>query len=63
MNYQYYICDVFTERRFGGNQLAVLPKAQGLTKEQMPGTDYLYARVHHAALRRILEREEPEFMD
>jgi len=35
MNYQYYICDVFTERRFGGNQLAVLPKAQGLTKEQM----------------------------
>jgi trans-2,3-dihydro-3-hydroxyanthranilate isomerase len=35
MNYQYYICDVFTERRFGGNQLAVLPQAQGLSKEQM----------------------------
>lgn len=35
MNYQYYICDVFTERRFGGNQLAVLPKAEGLTPEQM----------------------------
>ena len=35
MNYQYYICDVFTERRFGGNQLAVLPNAEGLTPEQM----------------------------
>jgi trans-2,3-dihydro-3-hydroxyanthranilate isomerase len=35
VNYRYYICDVFTETRFGGNQLAVLPKAEGLTKEQM----------------------------
>jgi trans-2,3-dihydro-3-hydroxyanthranilate isomerase len=35
MNYQYYICDVFTEKRFGGNQLAVLPKAEGLTPDQM----------------------------
>lgn len=35
MKYQYYICDVFTETRFGGNQLSVLPKAEGLTKEQM----------------------------
>ena len=35
MKYQYYICDVFTETRFGGNQLAVLPKAKGLETEQM----------------------------
>src|SRR5215208_6120341 len=35
MDYQYYICDVFTETRFGGNQLAVLPKAEGLSPEQM----------------------------
>ena len=35
MKYRYYICDVFTETRFGGNQLAVLPKAEGLTPEQM----------------------------
>ena len=35
MNYRYYICDVFTETRFGGNQLAVLPNADGLSKEQM----------------------------
>ena len=26
MKYRYYICDVFTERRFGGNPLAVLPR-------------------------------------
>jgi trans-2,3-dihydro-3-hydroxyanthranilate isomerase len=35
MKYQYYICDVFTEAPFGGNQLAVLPKADGLSAEQM----------------------------
>ena len=35
MNYRYYICDVFTETRFGGNQLAVLPQALGLSTQQM----------------------------
>src|SRR5438067_11481950 len=35
MKYRYYICDVFTENRFGGNQLAVLPQAEGLTQDQM----------------------------
>jgi trans-2,3-dihydro-3-hydroxyanthranilate isomerase len=35
VRYQYYICDVFTDTRFGGNQLAVLPSAEGLTPEQM----------------------------
>lgn len=35
MKYQYYICDVFTEQRFGGNQLAVLPNAEGLSGAQM----------------------------
>ena len=35
MRYRYYICDVFTESRFGGNQLAVLPEAQGLSGAQM----------------------------
>ena len=35
MRYRYYICDVFTETRFGGNQLAVLPKAEGLSDQQM----------------------------
>jgi trans-2,3-dihydro-3-hydroxyanthranilate isomerase len=35
MNYRYYTCDVFTETRFGGNPLAVLPQAGGLTAPQM----------------------------
>ena len=35
MKYRYYICDVFTETRFGGNPLAVLPNADGLSDHQM----------------------------
>ena len=35
MGYRYFICDVFTEARFGGNQLAVLPEAAGLSDRQM----------------------------
>src|SRR6185295_13647978 len=35
MRYRYYICDVFTDTRFGGNQLAVLPEAEGLSDVQM----------------------------
>ena len=34
-NYRFVTADVFTSRRFGGNQLAVLPDARGLTDEQM----------------------------
>ena len=35
MRYRYYLCDVFTHTRFGGNQLAVLPQAAGLSSERM----------------------------
>jgi len=35
MRYRFYICDVFTDVRFGGNQLAVLPEAEGLSGGQM----------------------------
>ena len=35
MRYRYAICDVFTDVRFGGNQLAVLPHAEGLSGDQM----------------------------
>src|SRR3954471_22850508 len=35
MRYRYYICDVFTDTRFGGNQLAVLPEAAGLSDHRM----------------------------
>jgi trans-2,3-dihydro-3-hydroxyanthranilate isomerase len=33
--YRYYTCDVFTDARFGGNPLAVLPHADGLSDRQM----------------------------
>jgi len=35
MQYRYFTCDVFTQDRFGGNQLAVLPDARGLSTRQM----------------------------
>ena len=35
MRLRYFTCDVFTDTRFGGNQLAVLPEADGLSDEQM----------------------------
>ena len=35
MTYRYFICDVFTNQRFSGNPLAVLPDAEGLTDLQM----------------------------
>jgi trans-2,3-dihydro-3-hydroxyanthranilate isomerase len=35
MRYRFLICDVFTNQRFGGNQLAVLPHASGLSGTQM----------------------------
>ncbi len=35
MRYRFHTADVFTDQRFGGNQLAVLPEADGLTPGQM----------------------------
>jgi trans-2,3-dihydro-3-hydroxyanthranilate isomerase len=35
MKYKYFTCDVFTKTRFGGNPLAVLPNAEGLSAQQM----------------------------
>ena len=35
MSYQYFICDVFTDEPFFGNPLAVIPRAEGLSDEQM----------------------------
>ncbi|MEO5588855.1 MAG: PhzF family phenazine biosynthesis protein, partial [Gemmatimonadaceae bacterium] len=35
MTVEFHTADVFTDRPFGGNQLAVLPDASGLTTEQM----------------------------
>ena len=35
MKYRFYTCDVFTDTRFGGNPLAVLPDAEGLSSKEM----------------------------
>ncbi|AFY79571.1 MAG: PhzF family phenazine biosynthesis protein [Hydrococcus sp. C42_A2020_068] len=35
MRHKFYTADVFTDRIFGGNPLAVLPNAQGLNAQQM----------------------------
>lgn len=35
LEYTYHTTDVFTSRRFGGNQLAVIPDARGLSTEEM----------------------------
>ena len=35
MKYEFHTLDVFTQERFGGNPLAVLPDATGLDGEQM----------------------------
>ena len=35
MKYRYYICDVFTDRPFTGNQLAVFPEAAGISDAAM----------------------------
>jgi trans-2,3-dihydro-3-hydroxyanthranilate isomerase len=35
MKYRFHTADVFTQRRFGGNPLAVFPDARGLTGAQM----------------------------
>ncbi len=35
MRYRYILCDVFTDRLFGGNPLAVLPDSRGLSDRRM----------------------------
>ena len=35
MRYDFMILDVFTEKQFGGNQLAVLTEARGITPDAM----------------------------
>ena len=38
MNYTFHIVDVFSSTPFGGNQLAVLPNAAGISTEGMQKT-------------------------
>lgn len=47
MRHRYLTCDVFTDQRFGGNQLAVLPEAAGLTAGLMQriATEFNYSET------------------
>ena len=48
MNYTFHIVDVFSSTPFGGNQLAVLPNAAGISTEGMQKTLY---NIYRGSLR------------
>jgi trans-2,3-dihydro-3-hydroxyanthranilate isomerase len=55
--YEFVTVDVFTERRFGGNPLAVFPDARGLTAEQMQA---LAAEFNLSETTFVLPPENPQ---
>jgi trans-2,3-dihydro-3-hydroxyanthranilate isomerase len=71
--YEFVTVDVFTERRFGGNPLAVFPDARGLSDEQMQAmasefnlseTTFVFPPdnpQHHAKVRIFTPRAELAF--
>lgn len=54
--YRYVTVDVFTDRRFGGNPLAVVPDARGLTDAQMQA---LAAEFNYSESTFVLPPEDP----
>jgi trans-2,3-dihydro-3-hydroxyanthranilate isomerase len=54
--YRYVTVDVFTDRRFGGNPLAVVPDARGLTDAQMQA---LAAEFNYSESTFVLPSEDP----
>ena len=59
MRYRFLTCDVFTERRFGGNQLAVLPDAKGLVDAQMQA---IAAEFNYAETTFVLPPTSPDHL-
>ena len=55
--YEFVTVDVFTDRRFGGNPLAVFPDARGLTAEQMQA---LAAEFNLSETTFVLPPENPQ---
>lgn len=55
--YRYLHLDVFTSRKFGGNQLAVFPGAQGLSADQMQD---IAREMAFSETTFILPREQPD---
>lgn len=56
MEFEFVTLDVFTARRFGGNQLAVLPDARGLSGEQMQA---IAAEFNYAESTFVLPPRDP----
>src|SRR5260370_13156757 len=56
MKRQFVTVDVFTDRKFGGNRLAVLPDAQGLSTEQMQA---IAAEFNYAETTFVLPPQDP----
>jgi trans-2,3-dihydro-3-hydroxyanthranilate isomerase len=56
MRYRYLTCDVFTGRRFGGNQLAVIPDAAGLDGAAM---QRLAAEFNYSETTFVLPPDDP----
>jgi trans-2,3-dihydro-3-hydroxyanthranilate isomerase len=56
MKRQFVTVDVFTDRKFGGNPLAVFPDAQGLSTEQMQA---IAAEFNYAETTFVLPPSEP----
>jgi trans-2,3-dihydro-3-hydroxyanthranilate isomerase len=56
MRCRFVTCDVFTDRRFGGNQLAVLPEAEGLSPAQMQS---IAAEFNYSETTFVLPPAEP----
>lgn len=57
MRYSFYTADVFTNQIFGGNPLAVFPKAQGLTDWQM---QKIAAEINYSETVFVLSPRTPE---
>ena len=57
MRYRYFTADVFTDRVFGGNPLAVFPSAEGLTTDQM---QCVARELNLSETVFVLEPEDPE---
>ena len=59
MKFKYYTCDVFTDTKFGGNQLAVFPNAENIPEHFLPQitkefnfseTTFVYSPTIHSEL-------------
>jgi trans-2,3-dihydro-3-hydroxyanthranilate isomerase len=56
MRYRFVTCDVFTGSRFSGNQLAVVPEAEGLSATQMQA---IAAEFNYSETTFVLPPEDP----